>query len=172
MQLSSLRVRHYRNFVDSGDVRVQDSVTCLVGKNESGKTALLQAPSNLNPATTTSVLRFDLTNVYSRWLKKEHELAKVIAREPPISADFVLDDRRRTALDEAFGDKVVTSETVTIARTYKNVLTVGPPIPKGLSRNVERGHLPSTSAQIAQRLQASQNLIRLPVAVGSPRRSG
>lgn len=35
----------FRNVIDSGVIRVQDDVTALVGKNESGKTALLVAPA-------------------------------------------------------------------------------------------------------------------------------
>lgn len=50
MRLTSFRAQHYRNFVDSGEVEADPSVTCLVGKNESGKTALLHALHNLNPA--------------------------------------------------------------------------------------------------------------------------
>ena len=55
MHLSTFRVQYYRNFVDSGEVTLDATVTCLVGKNESGKTALLQALNNLNPANSSSV---------------------------------------------------------------------------------------------------------------------
>ena len=39
----SARVRMFRNIVDSGVIQFEPDVTCIVGKNESGKTALLQA---------------------------------------------------------------------------------------------------------------------------------
>jgi len=39
MNLKSLRVRNYRCIDDSGWVSVDD-FTCLIGKNESGKTGL------------------------------------------------------------------------------------------------------------------------------------
>ncbi len=43
MQLKAVRVQMFRNIVDSGEVAIERDVTCLVGKNESGKTALLSA---------------------------------------------------------------------------------------------------------------------------------
>ena len=52
MILESIRVREYKNIRDSGEVAIRDGVTCLVGKNESGKTSLLEALYRLNPVTT------------------------------------------------------------------------------------------------------------------------
>ena len=42
MKLTEVRVTNFRNFLDSNPVRIQDDITCLVGKNESGKTAFLR----------------------------------------------------------------------------------------------------------------------------------
>lgn len=123
MRLTSFRVRHYRNFVDSGDIVVGGDVTCLVGKNESGKTALLQALANLNPAPS-SVPKFDLTNDYPRWLKKEHEIGGTIGREPPITARFEVEDDDREAFEERFGRSVLGADEIIVTRTYKNGLTI------------------------------------------------
>ena len=49
MRLVSARVRDYKSITDSGEVAVEEDVTCLVGKNESGKTAVLEALYRLNP---------------------------------------------------------------------------------------------------------------------------
>ena len=48
MKLTRARVTNYRSIDDSGWVTIDD-VTCMVGKNESGKTAFLQALRRLNP---------------------------------------------------------------------------------------------------------------------------
>lgn len=45
MYLVSFRVERFRNILDSGEIQVDPAVTCLVGKNESGKTNLLHALS-------------------------------------------------------------------------------------------------------------------------------
>lgn len=54
MQLTRFRVRKFRNIIDSGEVRVDENVTCLVGMNESGKTAVLSALHRLNPVDDVS----------------------------------------------------------------------------------------------------------------------
>ena len=49
MQLTAFRVFKYRNIGDSGLVNLSDRLTCIVGKNQSGKTNLLKALQKLNP---------------------------------------------------------------------------------------------------------------------------
>ena len=49
MKLREFTVREFRSIWDSGPIAVDDLVTCLVGKNESGKTALLTALYRTNP---------------------------------------------------------------------------------------------------------------------------
>ena len=48
MKLTRARITNYKSIDDSGWVDIQN-VTCFVGKNESGKTAFLQALKKLNP---------------------------------------------------------------------------------------------------------------------------
>jgi len=52
MRLKTVQVRMFRNFLDSTEVKIEEKVTCLVGKNESGKSAFLNALWRLNPART------------------------------------------------------------------------------------------------------------------------
>lgn len=49
MKLTKVRVQNYRSVEDSGEFEVGD-LTCLVGKNEAGKTALLSAMRGLKPS--------------------------------------------------------------------------------------------------------------------------
>ena len=49
MILKTAVVRKFRSIEDSGTVRFEPDVTCLVGKNESGKTAFLEAVYQANP---------------------------------------------------------------------------------------------------------------------------
>lgn len=43
MKLVKFRIRHYKSIVDSGDCYLAEDCTTLIGKNESGKTAFLEA---------------------------------------------------------------------------------------------------------------------------------
>src|SRR4029450_4712170 len=47
--LKTAVVRKFRSIENSGTVRFEPDVTCLVGKNESGKTAFLEALHQANP---------------------------------------------------------------------------------------------------------------------------
>jgi predicted ATP-dependent endonuclease of OLD family len=48
MRLEKLQLENFRCIDDSTEFNVSD-ITCLVGKNESGKTTILQAVERLNP---------------------------------------------------------------------------------------------------------------------------
>ena len=48
MKLTKVRVQNYRSVEDSEEFEIGD-LTCLVGKNEAGKTALLSAMRGLHP---------------------------------------------------------------------------------------------------------------------------
>ena len=50
MKLQAVTIQKFRNFVDAQRIEIEDDVTCLVGKNESGKTTILKALHRLNPA--------------------------------------------------------------------------------------------------------------------------
>ena len=52
MKLATVRITNFKSIEDSDAFTVGD-LTCLAGKNESGKTALLQALYRLNPVETT-----------------------------------------------------------------------------------------------------------------------
>ena len=43
MRLTAVTLQLYRNFVEAQRISIEDDVTCLVGKNESGKTTILKA---------------------------------------------------------------------------------------------------------------------------------
>lgn len=125
MRLKSFRVRVFRNIIDSGEVPIED-VTCLVGKNESGKSALLQALHHLNPAKPDVGL--NLLDEYPRWLKKEHEISGEIAGATPIVAGFELDEDEVQTLESKFGPGVLTDNRITVSRAYGEGMTVEAPI--------------------------------------------
>ena len=54
MRLQRIHVTNFRSVDDSEEFDV-DSVTCLVGKNEAGKSAILLALAALNPNNATPV---------------------------------------------------------------------------------------------------------------------
>lgn len=116
MRLTTFQVRGFRNIIDSGPIHVDD-VTCLVGKNEAGKSAVLQALHHLNPAKPAVSL--ELLDEYPRWLKKAHEISGEIDSAVPITATFELEDDDVEALEQRFGFMPLSSREVRFERAYK-----------------------------------------------------
>ena len=54
MRMTRFHVQKYRNTLDSTVIEIEPDVTCLVGKNEAGKTAALEALYRLNPVYSAS----------------------------------------------------------------------------------------------------------------------
>lgn len=68
MKLKTVHVRMFRNILDSTDVKIDEAVTCLVGKNESAKSAFLNALWRLRPARMDPT--FSVPFHYPAWLEK------------------------------------------------------------------------------------------------------
>ena len=64
MKLIKARVTNYRNIIDSDEVDISD-ITCLVGKNEAGKTAFLKALEGLH-STDKNFEQYDKDQNYPR----------------------------------------------------------------------------------------------------------
>src|SRR5437762_1588426 len=73
MRLTKVHIREFQSILDSGEFEVGE-ITCLVGKNESGKTALLQALYRLNPIIEKEG-NYGVTDDYPRWDVEDYRLA-------------------------------------------------------------------------------------------------
>lgn len=121
MKLASVRIESFRNFLDSTEFQIQPDVTCLVGKNESGKTAALNALWRLNPHVPAP---FDSLRQYPKWLEKQDRKSGRLDEVFPIAATFTLTENEVSRLNQRFGDGVLPSRTVTFSRGYDNELTL------------------------------------------------
>ncbi len=90
MRLRKFRARAYRCIHDSGEIRVGD-LAAFVGRNESGKTTILQALTLLNKDQHVSDL--DLCDEMSEELKEEVRLAE---------GDFDLNHKETNLIKETF----------------------------------------------------------------------
>lgn len=115
MQLKSFRVRNFRNIVDSGDIPVEELVTCLVGKNEAGKSGLLEALYLLNPSYNTKP---EVEQQYPRWLMAKDRKAGDLNQSVFVSATFLLQDDDVAAVAAEYGDVISVGSELTIAKKY------------------------------------------------------
>jgi predicted ATP-dependent endonuclease of OLD family len=96
MRLTKFRIRHYKSIVDTGDCYFSDKLTILAGKNESGKTSVLEALEDFHqdktirgeakpiegdgvPEVSISFALSDLeTNVILKTISAEYPVSKKI----------------------------------------------------------------------------------------------
>ncbi len=117
MNITRARVTNYRSIDDSGWVDL-DNVTSMVGKNESGKTAFLQALRRLNPVGGANG-NFDIMDYprkgYVRY-KRRHETEPATV----VHAEFELTDAEMGEIEAKFGTGVLKSRKVIATKNYKN----------------------------------------------------
>lgn len=119
MRLTNARVRQFRNIVDSSEVDIDPAITCFVGKNESGKTAFLEAIWRLNPHIK---VQFNELADYPRWRYRRDKKAGVIATPPTVEAIFELNDHEVSTVTEVFGPKALRNPVLRTFRNYANQL--------------------------------------------------
>lgn len=122
MRLSKVRVQKYQNIIDSSDVEIDKDITCLVGKNESGKTAFLQALHKLNPHFKNE---FKALDQYPIWIYKLDQRNEKINSEPVVSVKFELVEKEINAIEEEFGSDVLKDKFLTVSRYYSNNRSFG-----------------------------------------------
>lgn len=107
MRLTETQIHNFRNILDSAPVHIEPTVTCIVGKNESGKTAFLQGLYRLNPAHVGA--KFSILQQYPAWLEKQHRReGKDLEHSRPIRVTFELDATDLSILESRFGQGTLT----------------------------------------------------------------
>ena len=125
MKLTGVRVRRFRNIIDSNPIAVQGDVTCLVGKNESGKTAILEALYRLKPIYPAEFRDID---DYPRWMLADHRRSGEIDKTFPVEATFELEPADVEAIEGVAGKGVVQAgQALVVQKDYSNKTHVALP---------------------------------------------
>jgi len=116
--LKSARVENFKCIEDSNEFSLEP-VTCLVGKNEAGKTALLQALYKLNPDIPDAG-DFNALIEYPRrkWsvYKERHE----VSPDNVLTTVWELEEKDIKALEQELGAGILNNPTVTVTKGYGN----------------------------------------------------
>ncbi len=122
MKLSSARVQHFKSINDSGDVSIDPEVTVLVGQNEAGKTAFLQALYKARPADGGE--EYDLEMDYPRRALADYE--ELHGGNSAVVAKFTykLEPEEIAAINDDLGCRALTADTFTVTHTYDGT-TIG-----------------------------------------------
>ncbi len=152
MKLSKVHITEFQSIRDSTEFDIGD-VTCLVGKNEAGKTALLKALYRLNPVSESEGA-FDVTEDYPRRAVSDYEDAVVAgSREPAlvVRATYSLETADIEAVREVYGPDCLCDHNpgLVLCKGYSNEVTFSElniDDKKATSYLVERAGLPDPIA--------------------------
>ncbi len=110
MKLTKVQVTNFRSIDDSGEFEI-GNLTCLVGKNEAGKTAILRAIQGLRP---TDSFDYDRTRDYPRRFLNKFDERHADGESPVARACWVLDDDDVAEVEAVLGDDVLASREIEV----------------------------------------------------------
>lgn len=120
MRLANVNIRDFRCIEDSGEFSLE-AVTCLVGKNESGKTAILKALRRLKPDDASKEPLNALKDYPRRkWVSE----ARIQKDAPVVLATWELTEADVRAVEEAFGKDALASPRFHASQGYDNVTQI------------------------------------------------
>jgi len=120
MKLTHVEIHDFQSIRMSNPFTVGD-ITCFVGKNEAGKTALFQALYRLNPLIAEDAY-YDVTTDYPRTDVEAYRHALATGEGEPatvVTATYILDDTEVDGLRRELGDDVLRSRGLRLWRRYE-----------------------------------------------------
>lgn len=124
IKLKKVEINKYKSFLEKQEIDIEDGVTRVVGKNESGKTALLEAMAKFNYFDShDDSFNFNSTNDYPRGLLKKYQQEYPDDDFAVISCTFEISDELLKQISDDIGKGVYTDKTIQIAKKYNNGMT-------------------------------------------------
>ncbi len=121
MKLAKARVTNYRNIIDSNEIEI-GATTCLVGKNEAGKTAFLKALEGLR-STDGTFTEYGKVENYPRRYFGDYE-QRHAGQEGAVAATvWEMSPEDIAAIEAVLDEGVVTGKFVSISKTYEQKAT-------------------------------------------------
>lgn len=119
MLLNKVTIHKYKSFLAEQSYTVEDRITRIVGKNESGKTALLEALAKSNYFEDNADFQFDKDLDYPR-----SELIKAKNENPAVlTCEYELTDEDVESVEDEYGEGIISKQTFLLTSYYDNTRT-------------------------------------------------
>jgi predicted ATP-dependent endonuclease of OLD family len=102
MILTKAIIHKYKSFTLDQEFDFDPDVTCIVGKNESGKTAILEAIAKINYFDSDQRFKFDETFDYP---KNEWKTTDNPSQNSIVTISYRLEEKDKNAIQKIFGSK-------------------------------------------------------------------
>lgn len=117
MKLVNLQIKNFKCILDSTDFSV-DQLTCLVGKNESGKSAILQALYKLNPVDDNA--KYNALYDYPKMYLTDYESGDIEDGNTVVISTWLMDSSEKSEFESKWGTSSLNSETIIVTSGYTN----------------------------------------------------
>lgn len=119
MLLKKVTIHKYKSFLTEQSYTVEERITRIVGKNESGKTALLEALAKSNYFEDNADFQFNKDLDYPR-----SELIKAKNENPAVlTCEFELSDADVKSVEDDLGEGIISKQTFSRTCYYDNTHT-------------------------------------------------
>lgn len=118
MKLTGVTVHKYKSYDQQQSFPIDDDITIIVGKNESGKTAILEAIAKTNYFSDDSDFKFNPTHDYPRKEKKKYDKSGEIGKA--ISCTYLLEQEEISEIEKYLGCGVISKWEFTLTTKYDN----------------------------------------------------
>ncbi len=169
MKLISVHVTNFRSVEDSGKFSVEQ-VTCLVGKNEAGKSAVLLALAALNPHPGTPAV-FDKERDYPRRFLTDYQQRHPDKEAIAVDTEWQLGPSELDAVAAELGQGVLTNPVVSVSRRYNAAepeWKIKIDLPKAMENALAPGGFDGTQLATLMSSESTVQLIQKLSALPSP----
>ncbi len=116
MKLTKVQATNFRSIEDSGEFEIGD-LTCLVGKNEAGKTAILRAIQGIQP---TDSFEYDRTRDYPRRYLNKFDDRHPDGQSPVARTWWALNDDDVAEIEAVLGNDVLVENNIEVTSYIEN----------------------------------------------------
>jgi predicted ATP-dependent endonuclease of OLD family len=118
ISLKEVTIHKYKCVQTDQTFSVDDDITILVGMNESGKTAILEALAKTNYFQEDPNFKFNATHDYPRTEKKKME--KSGQSPKAVTSKYAISDEFYVEIERSLGKGVLNQKAFGVAKTYDN----------------------------------------------------
>lgn len=118
MQLTEVTLYKYKSIEQEQTFAVEEDVTILVGMNESGKTATLEALAKSNYFNADKAFKYNATHDYPRKEKKKMDKSGEVPAS--ISCTYLMDNTTLGKIEEDLGKGVFSQTSLEVSYYYNN----------------------------------------------------
>lgn len=155
MLLKKVFIHKYKNFSEQ-EITIEDDITCIVGKNESGKTAILESIVKTNKNN-----KFDIDIDYPRYELSDIDINNINNIEA-VSCYYILSDTDILEIENEFGKSFLKDKEIKITKCYGNNIYFTVP---EYNYDIFKSHISSTVSELSssdiENIKSSNNIMDL-----------